>query len=127
MRVTQRAINPYTIMLKSMLEKLHHLNSMFGDKVRITRNKGTFEKGITPNWTAEVFTIGSVKATKPPTYTIEDTLGEWRTSSRDLLRARAAIECTGNISYRANTQEEEKWKGYSDAFNSWVPLADLEV
>ena len=36
--------------------------------------KGTFEKGFTPNWTEEVFTIAS--ATKPPTYTLEDTRGE---------------------------------------------------
>ena len=27
-----------------------------GDKVRITRKKGTFEKGFIPNWTEEVFT-----------------------------------------------------------------------
>ena len=47
-----------------------------GDKVRITRRKGTFEKGFTPNWTEEVFTIISVKATKPPTYTIKETFGE---------------------------------------------------
>ena len=42
-----------------------------GDKVRIPRKKDTFEKGFTPNWTEEVFTINSVKATKPPTYTTE--------------------------------------------------------
>ena len=47
-----------------------------GDKVRITRKKGTFDKVFTPNWTAEVFTISSVKATKPPTHTIKDTLVE---------------------------------------------------
>ena len=47
-----------------------------GDKVRITRKKGTFVKGFTPNWTEAVITISSVKATKPPTYTIKDTLGE---------------------------------------------------
>ena len=41
-----------------------------GDKLRITRKKGTFEKGFTRNWTEEVFTISSVKATNPPTYTI---------------------------------------------------------
>ena len=56
-----------------MLEKL---NSMLADKVRITRKKVTFEKGFTPSWTEEVFTIRSVEATKPPTYTIKDTLGE---------------------------------------------------
>ena len=27
------------------------------DKVRITRKKGTFEKGFTPKWSEEVFTI----------------------------------------------------------------------
>ena len=47
-----------------------------GDKVRITRKKDTIEKGFTPNWTEEVFTNSSVKATKPPMYTIKDTLGE---------------------------------------------------
>ena len=40
------------------------------------RKKGTYEKGFKPNWTEEVFTITTVKATKPPTYTIEDTPGE---------------------------------------------------
>ena len=48
---------------KATLPKFH-----VGDKVRIVRKKGTFEKGFTPNW-AEVFTI-AVKATKPPTYTM---------------------------------------------------------
>ena len=51
-----------------MLIKFH-----VGDKVRMVRKKGTFEKGFIPNW-AEVFTITAVKATKSPTYTIEDTL-----------------------------------------------------
>ena len=47
-----------------------------GDKIRITRKKDTFEKGFTPNWTEEVFTISNVKATKLATYTIKDTLGD---------------------------------------------------
>ena len=51
-------------------------NFHVGDKVRITRKKGTFEKGFTPNWTEEVFTSSSVNATKPPTYAIKYTLGE---------------------------------------------------
>ena len=56
---------------KATLPKFH-----VGDKVCITRKIGMFEKGFTPYWTEEVFTISSVKATKPPTYTIKDTLGE---------------------------------------------------
>ena len=37
---------------KAILSKFH-----VGDKVRIVRKKGTFEKGFTPHWTEEVFTI----------------------------------------------------------------------
>ena len=55
---------------KSTSPKFH-----VGDKVRITRKKVTFEKGFTPNWTEELFTISSVKATNPTTYTIKDQLG----------------------------------------------------
>ena len=51
-------------------------NFHVGDNVRIVRKKGTFEKGFTSNWTEEVFTITAVKATKPPAYTMLDTLGE---------------------------------------------------
>ena len=47
-----------------------------GDKVRISKKKTKFEKGFTPNWTEEVFTINSLKKTKPPTYTIKDAKGE---------------------------------------------------
>ena len=47
-----------------------------GDKVHIVRKNGIFEKGFTPNSTEALFTITAVKATKPLTYTIEDTLGE---------------------------------------------------
>ena len=76
---------------KSTSPKFH-----VGDKVRIARKKGTFEKGYTPNWTKELFTISSVKATNPPTYTNYQG-SAWRTSSRELLRARAAAECTGTL------------------------------
>ena len=43
-----------------------------GDKVRITKKKTTFEKGYTPRWTEEVFTIDEVLRTDPPTYKITD-------------------------------------------------------
>ena len=75
------------------------------DKLRVTRKKGTFEKGFTPNWTEEVFTIISVKL-----------LNHQRKPSRKRLEnqfmgpfmRKAVIECTGNFSYRTVTQEVEK-------------------
>ena len=56
---------------KSTSPKFH-----VGDKVHITRKKAPFEKGFTPNWTEELFTISSMKATNPTMYTIKDQLGE---------------------------------------------------
>ncbi|XP_065642203.1 uncharacterized protein LOC136073868 [Hydra vulgaris] len=49
-------------------------NSTFSisDKVRITKKKGAFEKGYTPRWTEEVFTVSQVQYTDPPTYKITD-------------------------------------------------------
>ena len=61
----------YDNVRKSTSPKFH-----VGDKVCITRKKGTFEKRFTPNWTEELFTISSVKASNPTTYTIKDQLGE---------------------------------------------------
>ena len=101
-----------------------------GDKVRITRKKGTFEKGFTPNWTEEVFIISIVKATKPPTNTIDDMLGkpvqgtfyeqELQLSAQEIFRIERVLK-------KKKNQVFVKWKGYSDVFNSWVPLTDLEA
>ena len=74
-----------------------------GDTVRILRKKGSFENGFTPNW-SEVFTNTTVKATKPPTYTIEDTRGD----PGNLLRAGDADKCAGNLAYRTIAQEGKR-------------------
>ena len=100
-----------------------------GDKVRITRKKGTFEKGFTLNWTEEVFTINSVKATNPPTYTIKDQLGEPVRGSIYEQELQLSVHETFRIERvirKKKSQVYAKWKGFSNAFNSWVPVADLE-
>ena len=44
-----------------------------GDKVRISKYKRkTFDKGYTPNWTEEIFTIDKIQYTYPITYKIKD-------------------------------------------------------
>ena len=69
-----------------------------GHKVRIVRKKGTFEKGFTPNWTEEVFTITTVKGTKLQTYTIEDTRGgtfyeqELQASAQEIYRIERVLK-----------------------------------
>ena len=101
----------------------------FGYKVRITKKKGTFEKRFTPNWTEQVFTISSVKATKPPTYTIKDTLGEPVQGSfygQELQPSVQEIFRIERVLRKKKNQVYVKWKGYSDWFNSWIPLTDIE-
>ena len=95
----------------------------------MVRKKGTFEKGFTPNWTENVFTITAVKATIPTTYTIEDTRGEpvqgtfyeqeLQTSVQEIYRIDRVLK-------RGKDRVFVKWDGYISAFNSWIPLADVE-
>ena len=77
-----------------------------------------------------MFTISSVKATKPSTYIIKDTLREpvqgtfykkeLQLSVQEMFRIERVLR-------KKKNQVFVKWKGYSDAFNSWVPLTDLEA
>ena len=99
-----------------------------GDKVRITRKKGILEKGITPNWTEELLTISSVKATNPPTYTIKDQLGEPVRGSfyeQELQLSVQEIYRIERILWKKKNQVYVKWNGYRNAFNSWIPSTDL--
>ena len=43
-----------------------------GDKVRISKKKGTFEKGYLPNWTEEVFSIAQRLRRIPPVYRLRE-------------------------------------------------------
>ena len=71
-----------------------------------------------------------MKATKPPTYTIKGTLGEplqgtfyeqeLQLSAQEIFRIERVLK-------KKKDQVFIKWKGYSDAFNSWVELTDLEA
>ena len=104
-----------------------------GDKVRINRKKGTFEKGFTPNWTEEVFTISNVKSTRPVTYSLIDAQGEdvkgsfyedeLQKTKQEIYRIEKVI---GKRKRNGIQEVRVKWKGYSNAFNQWIPLADIK-
>ena len=82
------------------------------------------------DWTEEVFTISSVKASKPPTYTIKDTLGEPVQGTfyeQELQLSEQEISRIERVLRKKKNQVFVKWKGYSDASNSWVPLTDFEA
>ena len=86
------------------------------DRVRIVRKKGTFEKGFTPNWTEEMFTITTVKATELPTYTIEDNRGESLQGTfyeQELQTSVQEIYRIERVFKRGKDRVFVKWKGYS--------------
>jgi len=99
-----------------------------GDKVRITKKKNIFEKGYTPRWTEEVFTVSQIQYTDPPTYKITDYNGEelqgsfyereLQTTNQEIFRIEKIIRKRGN-------KVLAKWVGYPESFNSWVDNEDL--
>ena len=104
-----------------------------GDRVRILKKKKTFEKGFTPSWTEELFTVSEVKRTNPPTYTIEDTKGESVQGTfyeQELQKTKQEIYRIEKVLKKRTTKDKVKevyvkWRGYSNAFNSWIPLSGL--
>ena len=99
-----------------------------GDKVRISKYKRHFEKGYTPNWTEEIFTIDKINMTNPVTYQFRDLnnekfLGSFYT--RELSPAKQNVFRIEKVIKRKNKMALVKWVGYSDKHNSWVPLSDL--
>lgn len=109
---------------------VHKINYKFrvGDKVRITKKKGIFEKGYMPRWTEEVFTVSQLQYTDPPTYKITDYNGdeikgtfyeqELQKSNQEIYRIEKVIHKHGNKSL-------VKWIGYPESFNSWVDNESL--
>src|SRR6266536_3100130 len=105
-----------------------------GDRVRISRIKGTFEKGYLPNWSEELFTIDKVQKTIPVTYVIKDTLGEvvkgsfyneeLQKSNQEVYRVEKVIRKKKKIDGIEHALV--KWVGYSEKFNQWIPIKDLE-
>ena len=99
------------------------------DKVRITKKKSIFDKGYTPRWTEEVFTVSEVvHYTEPITYKLKDFNGEeikgsfyeqeLQKTTQEMFRIEKVIRRTGDKSL-------VKWVGYPVEFNSWVDNKDL--
>ena len=102
-----------------------------GDKVRISKYKrNVFDKGYTPNWSEEIFTVDKIQYTKPITYKLKDLRDEDIEGSfyePELLKAKQDVFRIDKVIRRDYKKKQAlvKWKGYSDDFNSWVLMKDL--
>ena len=108
-----------------------------GDVVRISRIKGTFEKGYLPNFSREIFTIVEVQVPfrreEPITYRLRD-------HNDEILQGSFYDEELGPVKYpdvflvestlkekkvKGKKQYLVKWLGYPESMNSWVPEEDF--
>lgn len=100
-----------------------------GDKVRISKFKNVFEKGYTPNWTTEIFTISRVKNTNPVTYNIEDYQNEPIAGGfyeQELLKVKYPdIYLIEKVLRKRGNKIFVKWLGFDDTHNTWINKADL--
>ena len=103
-----------------------------GDMVRISKYKRkVFDKGYTPNWSEEVFTVDKIQYMNPITYKLKDLRGEDIQGSfyeLELLEAKQDVFRIDKIIRRDYKKKQAlvSWKGYSDDFNSWIPIKDLK-
>jgi len=95
-----------------------------GDHVRVSKYKHLFEKGFTPNFTAESFVVTAVKPTNPVTYRLKDYQGqpiqggfyqEELTSVKypDVYLIEKVLKRRGNRLF-------VKWLGFDSSHNSWI-------
>lgn len=105
-----------------------------GDKVRISKNKGIFEKGYTPNWTREIFIVDKLLIQSPPTYIIKDLnddIIEGRFYEQELqeINQKDEIYSIDKIIRKRNKNNQVEyfvsWLGYPKSFNSWIKASDL--
>ena len=90
-----------------------------------------FDKGYTPNWTEEIFLIDKIQSTNPITYRLKDLTNEEIQGSfyePELLKVKQDIFRIDKVIRRDYKKRKAlvKWLGYSDDFNSWIPLSSLQ-
>ena len=96
--------------------------------VRISKYKNSFAKGYTSNWPEEDFVINKIKNTVPWTYVINDLNGEEIIGSfyeKELQKTSQKEFTIKRLLKRKGEKLYLQWKGYNNAFNSWINKKDL--
>lgn len=100
-----------------------------GDYVRVSKFKTVFDKGYTPNWTTEIFTIVKVQVTNPVTYLLKDSSGNsvaggfyehelHSVTNPDVYLVEKVLRRKGDQIY-------VKWLGLDNSHNSWIKKNNL--
>jgi hypothetical protein len=103
------------------------------DRVRISRDKGKFEKGYLPSWSREIFSITSIIHSTPPTYRLTDDLQQelegsfydneiQKTTIPDIQLVEKVIKTRKSGRKR---ESYVKWLGLNSNHNSWIMDKDI--
>ena len=100
-----------------------------GDRVRLNKIRGTFEKGYLPGWTEEVFVVHRVVPGPVPTYKIrewDDTPVQGTFYEADLQKVHVSdVFRIEKVLKRQKDRWLVKWKGWPDRYNSWIASGDV--
>ncbi|XP_049818037.1 uncharacterized protein LOC126264375 [Aethina tumida] len=100
-----------------------------GDKVRVSKYREAFNKGYTPNWSNEIFTVEKVNLTHPTTYILQDDhqdriMGGFYEHELQLAKY-PDIYLVEKVLKRKGNKAYVKWFGLPTNQNSWVNKNDL--
>ena len=108
-----------------------------GDKVAISKHKFIFDKGYTPNWVDEEFTIHKVLLRDPVVYILKDgdnTIIDGTFYAEEIQKIQNKkidkdvfiIDKVIKTRIRKGKSESfVSWKGYPSSQNSWIPSDDI--
>ena len=99
------------------------------DRVRVSRLKQVFEKGYTPNWSTEIFTIDKVSKTNPVTYHLKDYQNHPVSGcfyEQELLKVKYPdVYLVEKVIKKRSNQVYVKWLGFDSSHNSWINKKDI--
>lgn len=100
-----------------------------GDYVRVSKYKGVFEKGYTPNWSPEIFKIMGVCNKFPVTYKLEDyqhkpIAGRFYETELQKTKNHTAF-LIEKVLKKKNNRLYVKWYGFDNSHNSWINKTEI--
>jgi Integrase core domain len=126
-RVLLRRLRLKTV--KHYQQKSVRIKFRKGDYVRISKYKTVFEKGYTPNWTAEIFTVISTRNTVPPTYKLNDLEGnpiEGSFYNEELQKVSYPnAYLVERVLKRRGRKVLVKWYGFPSSKNTWENASSI--
>lgn len=99
------------------------------DFVRISKYRGAFTKGYTPNWSNEIFQIREVRLTNPRVYLLKDekyTEIQGGFYEDELQKVKHPnVHLIEKILRRRKGEVYVKWLGLDNSHNSWLPKTEI--